>query len=154
MAGQSFPPSYRGNGILFLKLFWPTVRKNNVLKVETKFRNLRLKAGNLQKKLEITRFFFSNSKRSLHTIFETECLSTYINIVKMSHLEVIKLPLWVICLANNGILLPKLFWPTVRKNCSSDREKLLKFEAEGQEFVKFLRLLEQFIQTVNAYSIC
>ena len=32
---------------------------------------------------------------------------------------------------NNGILLPKLFWPTVRKNCSSDREKLLKFEAAG-----------------------
>ena len=25
-----------------------------------------------------------------------------------------------------GILLPKLFWPTVRKKCSSDREKLLK----------------------------
>ena len=24
----------------------------------------------------------------------------------------------------NGILLPKLFWPTVRKNCFSDREKL------------------------------
>ena len=24
------------------------------------------------------------------------------------------------------------------KNCSSDREKLLKFEAEGQEFAKFL----------------
>ena len=32
----------------------------------------------------------------------------------------------------NGILLPKLFWPKVRKNCSSDREKLLKFETEGQ----------------------
>ena len=26
----------------------------------------------------------------------------------------------------NGILLPKLFWPTVRKNCSGDREKLLQ----------------------------
>ena len=26
---------------------------------------------------------------------------------------------------NNGILLPKLFWPTMRKDCSSDREKLL-----------------------------
>ena len=38
--------------------------------------------------------------------------------------------------ARNGILLPKLFWPTVRKNCSSDREKLLKFEAEGREFAK------------------
>ena len=51
---------------------------------------------------------------------------------------------------HNGILLPKLFWPTVRKNCSSDREKLLIFEAEGQEFSKFLRWsLEQFIQTVK-----
>ena len=29
----------------------------------------------------------------------------------------------------NGILLPKLFEPTVRKNCSSDWEKLLKFKA-------------------------
>ena len=48
---------------------------------------------------------------------------------------------------STGILLPKLFWPTVRKNCSSDREKLLKFEAEGHEFAKCLRSLEQFIQT-------
>ena len=40
----------------------------------------------------------------------------------------------------NGILLSKLFWPTVRKKCSSDREKLLKFKAEG---------LVQFIQTVK-----
>ena len=50
---------------------------------------------------------------------------------------------------NNCILLPKLFWPTVRKKCSSDQEKLLKFESEGQEFAKILRLLEQFIQTVK-----
>ena len=35
----------------------------------------------------------------------------------------------------------------VLTNCSSDREKLLKFEAEGQEFAKLLRSLEQFIQT-------
>ena len=27
----------------------------------------------------------------------------------------------------NGIFLPKLFWPIVRKNCSSDWENLLKF---------------------------
>ena len=33
-----------------------------------------------------------------------------------------------------GSLLTKLFWPTVRKKCSCDREKLLEFEAEGQEF--------------------
>jgi hypothetical protein len=37
----------------------------------------------------------------------------------------------------------------VRKNCSSDREKLLKFEAEGQEFAKILRSLEKVIQTVK-----
>ena len=35
------------------------------------------------------------------------------------------------------------------KKCSSDQEKLLKFEAEGQEFAKFLRLLEQFIRTMK-----
>ena len=47
----------------------------------------------------------------------------------------------------NGILLPKLFWPTVREKCSSDRENLLKFEAEGREFAKILRSLEQFVWT-------
>ena len=48
-----------------------------------------------------------------------------------------------------GNLLPKLFWPYVRKKCSSDRKKTLKFEAEGQEFANFSRLLEQFIQTLK-----
>ena len=37
----------------------------------------------------------------------------------------------------------------MRKKCSSDQEKLLKFEAEGQEFAKILRSLEQFITTVK-----
>ena len=41
---------------------------------------------------------------------------------------------------------------TVRKNCSSDRQKLLKFQAEGREFAKFLRSLEQFIQTVKGQN--
>ena len=35
----------------------------------------------------------------------------------------------------------------MRKKCSSDPEKLLKSEAEGQEFSKILRSLEQFIET-------
>ena len=51
-----------------------------------------------------------------------------------------------------GILLRKLFWPTVRKNCSSDREKLLKFKAVGREFAKILRSLEQFIQAVKGQN--
>ena len=52
----------------------------------------------------------------------------------------------------DGILLPKLFWPTVKKNCSSDREKFLKFKAEGQEFAKILRSIEQFVQTVKGQN--
>jgi hypothetical protein len=51
-----------------------------------------------------------------------------------------------------GILSPKLFRPTVRKNCSIEQEKLLKFEAEGQESAKFLRSLEKFIQTVKGQN--
>ena len=42
----------------------------------------------------------------------------------------------------------------MRKNCSSDRENVLKFEAEGREFEKFLRSLEQFIQTVKGQNSC
>ena len=56
-----------------------------------------------------------------------------------------------LCCFRNGILLPKLFWTTVRKNCSTDWEKL-EFEAEGQEFAKLLRSLEQFIQTVKGQN--
>ena len=41
-----------------------------------------------------------------------------------------------------SILLPKLFRPTLRKNCYSDREN----------FSKFLRSLEQFIQTVKGQN--
>ena len=38
------------------------------------------------------------------------------------------------------------------KKCSSHREKLLKFEAEGREFAKFLRSFEQSIQTVKGQN--
>ena len=52
----------------------------------------------------------------------------------------------------NGILFPKNFWPTVRKNCYNDPEKLLKLEAEGQEFAKVLRSLKQFIRIVKGLN--
>ena len=53
----------------------------------------------------------------------------------------------------NGILLPKLFWPTVRKIVPGIEKNLaLKFEAEGREFAKILRSLEQFIQTVKGQN--
>ena len=48
---------------------------------------------------------------------------------------------------NIGVLFRKLFWCTVKKNCHTDGEKFLKLKAEGREFAKFLRLLEQFICT-------
>ena len=40
----------------------------------------------------------------------------------------------------------------VRKNCSSDREKLFKFKAGGREFAKVLRSLEQFVRTVKGQN--
>ena len=40
----------------------------------------------------------------------------------------------------------------MRKHCSSNREKLLKFKAEGREFAKILRSLEQFVQTVTGQN--
>ena len=46
---------------------------------------------------------------------------------------------------NFGILLSKLFWPTVRKKCSSDWEKLLKFETEGQEFANIILVITKTI---------
>ena len=45
----------------------------------------------------------------------------------------------------HGILFPKLFWPSVRN-------KNLKFEAEGREFAKFLRSIEQFIQAMKGQN--
>ena len=48
--------------------------------------------------------------------------------------------------------LPKLVWTTLRKKCSSDRKNLLESEAEGPEFAKILRSLEQFIQTVKVQN--
>ena len=40
----------------------------------------------------------------------------------------------------------------MRKKCFCDRENSLKFEAEGRKFTKFLRSLEQFIQTVKGQN--
>ena len=50
------------------------------------------------------------------------------------------------CLQNCSDLL----W---ENKCSSDWEKLLKFEAEGWEFAKFLGSLEQSIGTVKVRTI-
>ena len=61
-------------------------------------------------------------------------------------------PMIFILSSYNGILLPKLFWPTMRKKCSSDREKLLKFEAEGWEFAKILRSRVQSIKSVKGQN--
>ena len=41
----------------------------------------------------------------------------------------------------NSILLPKLFLPTVRKNCSGDQKNHMKFEAEGQDHLGFSDLI-------------
>ena len=40
----------------------------------------------------------------------------------------------------------------MRKKCSSDREKLLKSETEGQEFIKNLRSLGTFVCAVKGQN--
>ena len=40
----------------------------------------------------------------------------------------------------------------MRKNCSSDREKLLRFEGEGREFAKMLSSLELLIYSNSERS--
>ena len=40
----------------------------------------------------------------------------------------------------------------LEKKCSSDLEKLFKFEAEEREFAKLLKSLEQFIQTIKGQN--
>ena len=52
----------------------------------------------------------------------------------------------VFCFQNCSDLLSK-------KNCSSDREKVLKFGTEVREFAKILRSLEQLIGTVKGFNI-
>ena len=40
----------------------------------------------------------------------------------------------------------------MRKNCSSDQAKILKFGAKDREFAKILRSIEQFVQTVKGQN--
>ena len=54
--------------------------------------------------------------------------------------------------SENGILLPKLFWPTVWEKNDLVIKKKLKFEAEGREFAKILRSPGQFDQTVKGQN--
>ena len=76
-------------------------------------------------------------------VYSSKCVSVFLHQTLVCS---IKLSCAII---KNGILLLKQFCSTVRNNCSSDREFFLKFKAEGREFAKFLRSLEQLYQTVR-----
>ena len=87
------------------------------------------------------------------------CVNCWQVLVKISKFSIFVGIEWILLVHNGlkeflkyvtlGIFFTKLFWPTVRKKNSSDWEKLLKFEAEGQEFAKFVISLEQFIRRVK-----
>ena len=53
---------------------------------------------------------------------------------------------------SNWYFVTKIVLTYCEKKCSSEREKLLKFEAEGREYAKILRSPEQFIQTVKGQN--
>ena len=52
-------------------------------------------------------------------------------------------------LVQKWYFITKIVLTYCEKKNSSDREKHMKFETEGPEFAKFLRSLEQFIQTMK-----
>ena len=91
------------------------------------------------------------SSRNLNVSVTLVCdvsLNIYTSYHSLSYLIVIPTTTtmeMVFCYRNCSYLL----W---EKNCTTDREKLLKFQAEGREFAKFLRSLEQFIQAVKAQN--
>ena len=51
------------------------------------------------------------------------------------------------------ILFLKLFWPIVRRNCSSDQEKLLEFKVEGRELAQILDLWNNLFQKWKVRTI-
>ena len=62
--------------------------------------------------------------------------------------------IWIY-VSRNGILLPKLFWPTARKNCSSDRNRWfrnLQKKLENKFKAKFLQV--KFIYSEKATKFC
>ena len=54
--------------------------------------------------------------------------------------------------AQKWYFVTKIILTYCENNCSSDREKPLKFEAEGREFANILRSLEQFVQTLKGQN--
>ena len=62
-------------------------------------------------------------------------------------------------LLRNGILLPKLFWPTVRKKCSSDRKNFCNSRQKAENLQTFFSInrtiysnserSEQFLVSIN-----
>ena len=54
------------------------------------------------------------------------------------------------CKRKKGYFVTKIVLTYCEKNCSSDREKLLKFETEGRKFANILT--SQFVQTVKSQN--
>ena len=54
----------------------------------------------------------------------------------------------------NGILFPKLFWPNVRKSCSSDQEKLLDSRLKVKNLQKKLWFLLRTIYSSSKMTVC
>ena len=85
-------------------------------------------------------FFWTKSRKNIYGSFFHSFCATDLNFVNKNNGRTM-----VFCYQNYSDLL----W---EKKCSSDREKLVKFKAEGWEFARFLRSLEQFIQTVKGQN--
>ena len=57
------------------------------------------------------------------------------------------------CNVKNGILFPKLFWPTVRKNCFTDRQKLFEITRTIYSSSERSEVSEQFLVTECYFNL-
>ena len=80
------------NGILFPKLFWPSLRKKCSWDREFFFRNSGLKVQNLHI-FEITRSIFLNSERSEQLLKQNTFLTCYWRFLEIEYIWTIKIPI-------------------------------------------------------------
>ena len=86
------------------------------------------------------------------TKFSTDHLLLYSNFSDTQEIDTIDKPIKLFSeIVFCGQSCSDILW---EKNCSSDSEKLSKFNAGGGESAKILRSLEQFIQTEKGQNNC
>ena len=108
------------------------------------------------KKIQIWMVYFLYPIRLLKFCFEKSwCYIFHMEKAFSLHEQIkyVHLSLFSLYESINGILLPKLFWPTVRKYCSSDRENFFKNFEITRTICSNSERSEQFLVTQCFFNL-